>query len=114
MLPLILIEPEKVFAERLAHAPSVDAFAFTTADAHIRQLFAAGPMPLMTLLNRVSRMAPARSKRVRLSAKRHILHRIGTLIRDGKLRRIRRTFVATCRVGPQLRQTHVTACDNEG
>lgn len=89
----ILVEPEAVFTERHAKVPE-DALQFTRADAHIYAILRAGPMRLTTLLNITGQLMPVRSKRERLALKREILRRLGVLIREGQLQRIRRKFVA--------------------
>ena len=100
------IEPEATFAKPHAHAPE-DMFAFTQADAHIHDLLRAGPQRLTTVLNQAARLMPARSKRQRVAIKREVLLRLGTLIRHGQLRRIRRKFVGL----PYRRFGSSSACD---
>lgn len=100
---MILVQPQSTFIERRA-APPDDTLVFTRADVRIYYLLAAGPMPLMTLLNKAARMIPARSKRERVAVKREILLRLGTLIREGNLRLIRRIFVASPLGSPQKQE----------
>ena len=90
---LVIVEPEATFTERRACVQE-DMFAFTQADAHILALLQGGPMRLMTVLNITTRRMPARSKRQRKAVKHQILIRLGSLIRRGQLRRIRRKFVS--------------------
>ena len=96
----MLVEPETTFAKRHVHVQE-DAFAFTQADALIYGQLRAGPQRLTTVLNKTARMIPARSKRQRTAAKREILLRLGVLIRQGNLSRIRRIFVASPLGSPQ-------------
>lgn len=94
MLNSIFVEPEVTFIERRTRAET-DPFAFTKADPHIINLLRAGPRRLTDIVNRVGRLLPSANKRERVEIKRKTLNRIGELIRIGKLRRIKRVFVAT-------------------
>ena len=105
MQPLMEIEPEATFVESHSHAQD-DVFAFTQADAHIHDLLRAGPQRLTTVLNQAARLMPARSKRQRVAIKREVLLRLGTLVRHGQLRRIRRKFVGL----PYRRSESSLAC----
>ena len=93
MQSAILVEPEAAFFHRHSNAPE-DLFAFTAADPHIVSQLRDGPQRLTTVLNVSARLMPARSKRQRMAIKREILLRLGVLIRQGRLERIKRKFVA--------------------
>ncbi len=88
------IEPDAVFNQRKLQAVH-DAFSFTKADTPILNLLRTGPRRLTDIVNRVGRILPSASKRERVEIKRRTLNRIGELIRSGKLRRIKRLYVAT-------------------
>lgn len=70
-----------------------DMFTFTEADEHIFRLLRDGPQPIMSVVNKVGRLLPSRSKRMRIAKKQQTLMRITTLIRRGQLKRINRVFV---------------------
>ena len=89
----LLVEPVQTYDARHAFALE-DVFAYTDADPHIFSQLRNGPIRLMTLLNITAKLMPHGSKRQKLAIKHEILKRIGTLIRRGQLRRIRRVFVA--------------------
>ena len=89
----MLIEPEAAFARRHAHIQE-DAFAFTDADHLILNQLRGGPVRLTTVLNITARAMPARCKRRRMAIKHEILLRLGEMIRQGRLRRVRRRFIA--------------------
>lgn len=89
----ILVEPEAVFTERRAEVID-DMLAFKEADVFIYGQLQTGPQRLTSVLNIAARMLPARSKRHRLAIKHSVLMRLGELIRQGNLQRIRRTLIA--------------------
>jgi hypothetical protein len=68
---------------------------FTEADALIFNELAEWPLPIMTLLNRVTRKLGRTTRRHRLAAKWAILKRLGSLIRQKRLCRFHRTLVST-------------------
>ena len=94
MLNSVFVEPEASFNERRTRVET-DPFAFTKADPHIINLLRAGPERLTTILNKVGRILPSASKKERVEIMRRTLNRIGELIRLGRLRRIKRFYVAT-------------------
>ena len=96
MINSVFVEPDATFIERRTRA-ELDPFAFTKADPHIINLLRAGPERLTTILNTVGRILPSTSKRERVENKRKTLNRIGELIRSGKVRRIKRFWIADIR-----------------
>lgn len=92
VMQFVILEPQTAFDARQV-CPTADFGEYTDADPHIFSLLRGGSMPLMTLLNQVTRSMPARSKRQRMAIKRQILLRLCRLIRVGQLGRIKRKFV---------------------
>jgi hypothetical protein len=73
---------------------------FIEADSHIFNGLREWPLPIMTLLNRVTRKLARPTRRQHRAAKWAILKRITTLMQQGRLRRFRRTLV--CLPGYEL------------
>jgi hypothetical protein len=105
-MQLAIVEPQTAFDARQV-CPPADFGEYTEADPHIFSLLRGGPMPLMTLLNRVARLVPSRSKKQRVAIKRQVLRRFGRLLNDGRLVRINRKFL----VLPYRRCGSSVACD---
>ena len=89
----LIIEPQVVFDQRHLQAAQ-NAFAFTAADPHIFNLLRAGPVRIMTAVNKVGRILPSSGKLEKVAIKRRTLKRVGELIGQGKLRRIGRVFLS--------------------
>jgi hypothetical protein len=89
---MLTLETDEEQAER--HRLILESWdEFTEADHLIFGELAAWPLPIMTLLNRVTRKLGRPTRRQRLAAKWAILKRLGSLIRQKRLRRYRRNVV---------------------
>ena len=91
-MQVLIVEPQATFDARQVR-PAADFGEYTEADALILGAVRNEPQRLTTVLNQTARLMPARSKRQRMAIKREILLRLGSLIRHGQLRRIRRKFI---------------------
>ncbi len=87
-----LIEPTELFTQRHLQAAE-DVFAYTAADPLILKALAAGPEHAMSVLNRVVRQLPYKTKRQKVAVGRAVLGRFTALVRAGKIRRTRRHYL---------------------